>query len=204
MSDAPQTQPPGWYYAQGDPPGTQRYWDGQKWEGGPQPVPGAPQDVMGGPTLAEPLNRIGARIIDGIIWLIISFVIGVIFGVSAFATGSLEVSYAATAAAGILSTLAVAAYEIYFVGSRGQTPGKMALGLKVTRADGSPVDFRDAAMRMAHYLGLGILGAITGPIGFLFNLILLVILIASLVFLFTDSMRQTVWDKIAKTIVVAA
>jgi uncharacterized membrane protein YhaH (DUF805 family) len=27
---------PGWYYAQGDPPGTQRYWDGVQWVGEPQ------------------------------------------------------------------------------------------------------------------------------------------------------------------------
>ncbi len=30
--------PPGWYYAEGDPPGTNRYWDGETWQGGPQPV----------------------------------------------------------------------------------------------------------------------------------------------------------------------
>ncbi len=31
-------RPAGWYYAQGDPPGTQRYWDGASWQGEPQPV----------------------------------------------------------------------------------------------------------------------------------------------------------------------
>lgn len=201
MSDTPQTQPPGWYYAQGDPPGTQRYWDGQKWEGGPQPIPGAPQDLTGGPRLAEPINRIGARIIDGIAWWIIGLVITVPFGATALLTGGSDISYAAAAAAGILSTLAVAAYEIGFVGTQGATPGKMLLGLKVTREDGSPPDMRDAAMRMAHYIGLGILGAITGFIGFVFNLALLVIVIVSLVFLFTDARRQTVWDRIAKTLV---
>lgn len=34
-------QPPGWYYAEGDPPGTQRYWDGTQWIGGPQTALGA-------------------------------------------------------------------------------------------------------------------------------------------------------------------
>lgn len=29
---------PGWYPAQGDPPGTQRYWDGTQWVGEPHPV----------------------------------------------------------------------------------------------------------------------------------------------------------------------
>ena len=31
---------PGWYYAEGDPIGTQRYWDGVQWQGGPQPTMG--------------------------------------------------------------------------------------------------------------------------------------------------------------------
>lgn len=29
---------PGWYAAAGDPPGTQRYWDGRQWVGEPQPI----------------------------------------------------------------------------------------------------------------------------------------------------------------------
>ena len=37
----PQT-PPGWYQADGDPAGTQRYWDGTQWVGGPQVVAAAP------------------------------------------------------------------------------------------------------------------------------------------------------------------
>ena len=31
-------RPAGWYHAQGDPPGTQRYWDGSAWQSDPQPV----------------------------------------------------------------------------------------------------------------------------------------------------------------------
>lgn len=32
------TAAPGWYSAQGDPPGTHRYWDGVTWATGPQPI----------------------------------------------------------------------------------------------------------------------------------------------------------------------
>jgi uncharacterized RDD family membrane protein YckC len=39
----------------------------------------------------------------------------------------------------ILRIALFAAYEIYFVSTRGATPGKMALGLKIIRADGGPV-----------------------------------------------------------------
>ena len=33
--------PPGWRHAQGDPPGTERYWDGSRWAGDPRPVGGS-------------------------------------------------------------------------------------------------------------------------------------------------------------------
>lgn len=205
MTDAPQTQPPGWYYAQGDPPGTQRYWDGAQWQGGPQPVPGAPQQGMvGGAALAEPLNRIGARIIDYILWFIISLVIGLIFGVAQFTSDRNGTSYAAALLSGLVGTALVAAYEIFMVGSRGATLGKLALGLKVTREDGSAPDFKDAAMRMSPYIGLGVLASLAGPLGIIFSLMSLVVAIVSLVFLFTDPKRQTIWDRIAKTMVVTA
>jgi uncharacterized RDD family membrane protein YckC len=38
-------------------------------------------------------------------------------------------------------------YEVYFVSSRGATPGKMVLGLKIVRADGGPVSMGLAAGR---------------------------------------------------------
>ena len=31
---------PGWYPAEGDPPGTERYWDGSAWTDGPRPIGG--------------------------------------------------------------------------------------------------------------------------------------------------------------------
>lgn len=202
MSDAPQTQPPGWYYAQGDPPGTQRYWDGQKWEGGPQPVPGASQDAVAGAAsgLAEPIMRIGARLIDYIVWIVISAIFGLVFGVGVALSSGDEVSFFAAFLAGLLATLAIVAYETVMVGTRGQTLGKMALGLKVVRVDGSPPDMKDGFMRILPYLVLGVLGALIPFLPFIINVI---IVIVSLIFLFTDPNRQAVWDKVAKTLVVA-
>lgn len=207
MSDTPQTQPPGWYYAQGDPPGTQRYWNGAQWEGEPQAVPGAPQPVTAGGILpAEPLNRIAARLIDVVLWIIVGFLIqNVIIGVNLFdADGLADVSYGRAALAGLLNTLIVAGYEIYMVGTRGATLGKIALGLKVVRAgDGGEVDMNDSVRRISPYLVLGILSAITGGLGLIFNLALFIVGIVSLVFLFSDERRQTVWDRIAKTMVIS-
>jgi uncharacterized RDD family membrane protein YckC len=40
VSTQPPSMPPGYYSAQGDPPGTQRWWDGKRWVGGPQTIEG--------------------------------------------------------------------------------------------------------------------------------------------------------------------
>lgn len=58
MSDHSGSSLPGWYHAEGDPPGTHRYWDGQQWRGVPQvigtggagAVPPTPVPDLGGRT----------------------------------------------------------------------------------------------------------------------------------------------------------
>ena len=45
--------PPGWRHAQGDPPGTERYWDGSRWQGEPRPVGGS-QEPPGAAPAATP------------------------------------------------------------------------------------------------------------------------------------------------------
>ena len=41
---------PGWYHAQGDPLGTERFWDGSAWTEGPRPVGGVPSSPPAAPT----------------------------------------------------------------------------------------------------------------------------------------------------------
>lgn len=69
--------PPGWYYADGDQPGTQRYWDGTQWQGGPQFAAGAPRPGFGPPVaqypegsqaLAALLVSIGGFVLCGLLW----------------------------------------------------------------------------------------------------------------------------------------
>ena len=73
MPDAPDVRPPGWYHAEGDVAGTQRYWDGGEWKGDPQPVPGEASRTIDGLDLAEPVARIAARLIDGVLWFVLLF-----------------------------------------------------------------------------------------------------------------------------------
>ena len=55
------------------------------------------------------------------------------------------------------------AYEVYFLVTRGATPGKMMLNLKVTRSDGGPITPGRAVGRFFGYL----LSTMTAAIGFI-------------------------------------
>ncbi len=181
MSDQNAT-PPGWYYAAGDPPGTQRYWDGATWQGGPQPVAaaGAGVGVASGPQLADPGKRIIARIIDFFVILVPVIIAIVLFGQGL--VGS------------IVTFLIGAGYEIYLLGTRGYTIGKGIQNVKVVNADFSDINMETAARRYA----ITLVQVIPG-VG---QILSVVLFIANVVLLFTDSERQVVWDKIAKTKVI--
>jgi len=109
---------------------------------------------------APPLTRYGgfwirflARLIDGIILGVIGFIIRIPFmlmlGGVGFSLGdNPNPSQVMAALPAIFSGLAVlffvsiainVCYEAYFLTTKGATPGKMALGLKVIRADGGPI-----------------------------------------------------------------
>ena len=166
-------QPAGWYYAQGDPPGTQRYWNGEQWEGESQPVPGAPEELDTGPLPADVGKRVGGRFLDGILWVIVNFVLeAIIIGpTGGFSpTGNLDVGYGRALLAGVVVTLVLSAYEILMVASRGATLGKLAVGTRVVKADGSPVDLNDAVRRISPYLVLGMLAAVLAPVGYVFRI----------------------------------
>ena len=60
------TQEAGWYWAEGDPEGTKRYWTGEAW------APG----IVG----LEPWRRAGAKIIDLALMLVFALLLGLIFG----------------------------------------------------------------------------------------------------------------------------
>jgi len=82
------------------------------------------------------------------------------------------------------ATLSIA-YAVFFIGYCGQTPGKMALRIKVIRTDGSPVSYGRAVLR--EVLGKFISGILLG-VGYL--------MVAF------DSQKQGLHDKMADTYVI--
>ena len=63
-------EPAGWYYAEGDEPGTTRYWDGSQWQSEAQEAPA--MESVSELALVAPGVRLLGRLID---WLLLSIVI---------------------------------------------------------------------------------------------------------------------------------
>lgn len=140
---------PGWYYATGDPAGTQRYWDGAQWQGGPQPVAAGPGGAGAGPT--KPPSEYGPRIVAALIDFGIPFglimaglIVGVIVGSVVDFLGALVVLVA------YLGAFGFSIYnQLYLQGTTGQTIGKKQQGLALlSDQTGEPVGLGMVFVRM--------------------------------------------------------
>lgn len=81
--------------------------------------------------------RSGALLVDGLISLPLVFLYYYLFRFSWITAVIIQVPY----------LFLWAAYNIYFLGRWGQTIGKMATHIKVTRLDGSPIGYKQAFLR---------------------------------------------------------
>jgi uncharacterized RDD family membrane protein YckC len=134
-------------------------------------------------------KRLGARVIDLLIALAVSIVVSLPFG-GFRGNGTFQVSGLAP---DLLVTLIWAAYEIGLTATRGQTLGKMALGIKVVReVDGGLPGGGPAALRWVIELA----GSFACCIG------LILVWVSPF---FDSTKRYQGWhDKVAKTLVVQA
>ena len=161
------TQPPGWYYAQGDPPGTQRYWDGSQWVGSPQAAQGAGANepasyggqavgAVGAGNLAEYGSRVVAFLIDagiGLAIFIAAWIIGLILSAASDTLGGIFI---------LIGYLGVIGFGIWNAvirqGSTGQTIGKSQQNIKLVADNtGQPVG---AGMAFVRWFVGGILWAL--------------------------------------------
>lgn len=202
--EAPQSSPPPAY--QPPPSGAPGGGTGAPPPGSQTPpgytAYGTPGAAGGVGQLAEPVQRIVARLIDGLIWIFVGFVLTVVFVGGSLFAGSGDASFVASFFAGIIALALVLAYEVFMTTKTGNTLGKKVFNIKIVQEDGSPVDEQVMLMRMLPYIVTSVIGIIP-IIGLIAGLANLGILIVSLVFLFTDDLRQTIWDKVGKTKVVA-
>ena len=83
--------------------------------------------------------------------------------------------------------------------AKSATLGKMALGFKVIREDGQPLESNDSMMRAGVWGGVALISNVIPFLGSLLNLVFIVICI---VFLFSKPRHQDVPDLVAKTVVI--
>jgi uncharacterized RDD family membrane protein YckC len=185
-------------------------WDGQQWQptGAPgepaaaapqayMPPPGGPYPGYGGvatPTVAAgPAPglayagfwiRVVAYLIDSVILFVLVFILGI-------ATGGLlrtDPTTGLQTVNGSLQGLSFILGALYFIGfwsARSQTPGMMALNLRIVRVqDGGPLDAGRAAIRYVGYLISGF------------------VLCLGFLWVAFDPRKQGWHDKIAQTFVV--
>jgi uncharacterized RDD family membrane protein YckC len=177
---------PGWYRADGDPSGSHRYWDGTAWVGEPQPLPDSAAGELPLP-LGSPWQRIIARLIDVCV-IVVAFVL-----IRALVDDDLTDAPSRLAA---LATLLVGvAYEAGMIATIGATGGKLVMGLRVISRQGvTPPSARAAVLRwLPNLLSL---------VPFLGPAFAVAVLLASMLWLFTDRRRRTIFDRMAKTLVI--
>ena len=142
MCSDPYRAEPGWYPADGDQPGTVRYWDGVQWVGEPQwPSQGwSPQPVprgwMGSAPLATWLQRVAALLIDFALTYGVGFV-ALAVGVDndETTTSSAElISYVVFF--GLLAVHFV--NRVIYQGMTGRTAGKHVVGIRTVIGVGDP------------------------------------------------------------------
>lgn len=121
--------------------------------------------------------RFLAVIIDGIIIGVVSAIVRIPLGLAGLGVGlglsrNPDPNQVLAAVPALMSLIGVSflvqlglslAYDVYFLTTKGATPGKMALGLKVTRADGGPIS---AGLAVGRYFAK-ILSSLTLCIGFI-------------------------------------
>jgi uncharacterized RDD family membrane protein YckC len=184
-------------------PGFQQPGGFQQPYGGPPmmgQMPGGPQAIP----LADSGLRFAARLLDKIIMGLIGCIPGAALGggtallAGRTGSGSTAVSFGTQLAGALIGAVIILIYDGVVTAKLGGTLMKKAFGMRVVNAaDGSPVNMQQALTRAAPSALLAAI-PIVGAFG------ALIMGIASLIMLFTDKMRQTVSDKVAKTVVIKA
>ena len=131
--------------------------------------------------IASVRQRISAGLVDAVIGILIGVVGGALGSVIGGAAGWLLVFM-------LVSVLVIAYVVVYLwlVSTRGQSPGKMAIGIKIVKMDGSAIGIGGALIRE-------IIGKLVSSIFYL-----------GYIWILFDGKRQGWHDKIAGTIVVKA
>jgi uncharacterized RDD family membrane protein YckC len=174
----------------------------------PPPPIGEPPvgTAVGGLPLASAWMRVLARFLDAmIVGLVFGYILAVIVlsgdddaGVAGFGT---DTSFGRAYLYALLLAAVGFGWDAVCTRMFGGTPMKLALGMKVVQQNGADVEWEHAIRRWALPGAFALLPPIVG-INVLVGLAQIVIVIVSLVFIFTKPLRTALWDQFADTMVV--
>lgn len=132
--------------------------------------------------IADAGHRIAAAIVDLIIVCVIAAIL-IYMAISAFISGFFFLGFPFIAASSLLLVLYFMLFEAFM---NGQTPGKMAVKIRVVKATGEPITFAESLirniLRIVDYL----------PVLYLLGFIIMS----------TNDKRQRLGDIVANTIVI--
>lgn len=148
----------------------------------PMPASAAAPDMV----YAGVLVRFAAAFIDSVIVGIVSTVVGFILGLLAGVAGGDTATGIASGLSGLFQFVLYFGYSIYFIGNKGQTPGKMVMKIKVVKLEDKSVPgYTSAFLREA--VGK-IISSLVLSLGYFWAI--------------WDPKKQTWHDKIAGTVVI--
>ncbi|MCP5028093.1 MAG: RDD family protein [Actinomycetia bacterium] len=189
MTDLPAPQPPGWYQGEGDPPGTQRYWNGAAWVGQARPMAAGPDGPGGVVQFASWWSRAGAFLLDTVVQGAVAFVFFL------FASLLGRVSDPAAGIGMVVAIIALVALQIYnycFLQSwNGATVGKRVVGIAVVRDRGHET------LPPGRLFGRWLMTSLLG-------LLFYIGMVLDYLWPFWDKKNQTIHDKVVGSIVVTA
>lgn len=171
-------------------------------EPGTQPSGNDEPAASPSPELASPLRRLAARIVDALILALVNALLWLLGVLGSLATqgvtwdGRDDLSFGLPFGpeVALLAAAIGALYETAFVAYRGQTPGKMLLGIMVADADGG--GFPSVTSAFTRWLVPSAL-AILPFVGWLLQGV-------AFAWLLVDPRRQGWHDKAARTLVIRA
>jgi uncharacterized RDD family membrane protein YckC len=165
-------------------------------------VEGAPVKSVveaAGPKFRGAFVRLVALIVDGVVFIILLTILGKVASTQSIlntATGTVTTPYA-TWQSGVSAAMLL----VYYVGFwtwRGQTPGKMLVGAKIVKTDGSPIGIRRALLRFVVYFLYFLVWGLAG--GRL--IVLFFVIIGSLLIIGFNKRKRGIHDFVAGTVVI--
>lgn len=150
----------------------------------------APPPAVPPVPLASSATRLAGKLIDLAVVLVVHLSLRVLIDSGVDETQP-------SAAVALLTLAFVVLYEVGMVATRGGTIGKLALGMRVVDQNGTtPPPVRAAALRWAP--NLTAIVPLIGP------LIALALVLASLLWIFTDPARRSIFDRTGLTFVATS